>query len=229
MAKVDLRLRGARRVHPRKSAMAAARAALKEARKAREASDVLPGTIDAAMDVDVDVPSDVDSLPSVPAAAGDFLAQLGPRRLPLRGAARAQPLGAPPGARPAPPAPSPRRSERVIVPRVHSSSEKEDSGATPSSGDEGAFVRRRNRQRVGKGPLRARAGASARARTRRARSRCRRPSRPSTTVASARRARTDAARCCGLARARCAAARARTSCSARSCTLTGWISSRCHT
>ena len=39
--------------------------------------------------MDVDVLSDVDSVLSVPAAADDFLAQLGPRRLPLRGATRA--------------------------------------------------------------------------------------------------------------------------------------------
>jgi hypothetical protein len=220
----------------------AASAAARAARAAAAAPDLLPG----AMDVDVDVPSDVDSVPSVPAAADDFLAQLGPRRLPLRGAAREQPLGAPPGARPAPPAPAPRHSERVIVPSVLSSSEEEDSGAYPSSEDGGTFVaaaqapargqgpakgaggrkRRRKRQRVGKGPLRERAGASARARTRRERSRCRRPSRPSKTAASARRARKAAARCCGLARARYAAARARTSCSACSCILTGWISSR---
>jgi len=113
------------------------------------------------MDVDVDVPSDVDSVPSAPAAGEDLLAEvLGPRRVPLRGAARAQPLGAPPCARPASPAPAPRRSGRVIVRRAPSSSEEEgseDTGSGPSSSseDEGAFVRRRRgggkRKRAGKG------------------------------------------------------------------------------
>ena len=150
--------RAARVRSMRRKASAKAYAASALARAARAAApDLLPG----AMDPDVDVPSDVDSVPSAPAAGEDLLAEvLGPRRVPLRGAARAQPLGAPPGARAAPPAPALRRSGRVIVPRAPSSSaeegsEEEGSGPSSSSEDEGAFVRRRRgggkRKRAGKG------------------------------------------------------------------------------
>ena len=138
----------------RRQAAAKANAARVAARVAHGAVNLLPG----AMDVDVDVPSDVHSVPSAPAAGEDLLAEvLGPRRVPLRGAPRAQPLGALPGARPAP---APRRSGRVIVRRAPSSSEEEgseDTGSGPSSSSEGegAFVWRRRgskkRKRAGKG------------------------------------------------------------------------------
>lgn len=143
----------------RRKAAAKANAARVAARMAHGAANLLPG----AMDPDVDVPSDVDSVPSVPAAAEDLLAEvLGPRRVPLRGAARAQPLCAPPGARPAPPEPALRRSGCAIVRRAPSSSEEEGSGPSSSSEDEGAFVRRRRgggkRKRAGKGLRRAAKG-----------------------------------------------------------------------
>ena len=54
--------------------------------------DLVPDLLPGAMDADVDLPSDVDSVPSEPAAGENLLAEvLGPRRVPLRGAARAQP------------------------------------------------------------------------------------------------------------------------------------------
>ena len=84
-AKREARDRVMRR-NARRSNAALARAASLAARAKRAPRpDLVPDLLPGAMDADVDLPSDVDSVPSEPAAGENLLAEvLGPRQRPLQ-------------------------------------------------------------------------------------------------------------------------------------------------